>query len=85
MTVLDTAYFNFINFCFLDFMLKEHEDDTKSFQIIVKVYDTLILHHGVHWDDFNLRWKTKNTLKKFLADKVTLKFYLFVDLFEIDA
>jgi len=39
-------------------MLKEHEDDTKSFQLISRIYDILVLHRGVHWSDFNIRWKS---------------------------
>jgi len=51
-------------------MLKEHEDDTKSFQLISRIYDILVLHRGVHWSDFNIRWKSATAVKKALADKV---------------
>lgn len=52
------------------FMLKEHVDNTKSFRILLSIYDTLLLHHGVQWNEFNARWKNAGTVKKALADKV---------------
>ena len=57
-------------------MLKEHEDDTKSFQLIARIYDILVLHNGVHWSDFNIRWKSATAVKKALADKVN--FYVII-------
>lgn len=57
-------------------MLKEHEDNTKSFRIILNIYDTLLLHHGVRWIEFNARWKNAGRVKKALADKVLAASYL---------
>ena len=51
-------------------MLKTHEDDTKSFRMIARIYDILVLHNGVHWHDFNTRWKSASAVKKALADRV---------------
>lgn len=56
---------------YLEFMSKENEDDAKAFRIISKIYDFLLLHHGVNWREFNVRWKSSMAVKKALADKVT--------------
>lgn len=51
-------------------MLAAHEDDTKSFRMIARIYDILVLHNGVHWHDFNHRWKVASSVKKALEDRV---------------
>ena len=56
-------------------MLKTKEDDTNSFRIVSKIYDFLLLHHGVSWNEFNMRWKSASAVKKALADKVVFSFY----------
>lgn len=53
-----------------EFMSKENEDDAKAFRIISKIYDFLLLHHGVNWREFNVRWKSSMAVKKALADKL---------------
>ena len=51
-------------------MLTTHEDDTKSFRMIARIYDILVLHNGVHWHEFNQRWKVASSVKKALEDRV---------------
>lgn len=54
----------------IEFMLTAHEDDTKSFRMISRIYDILVLHNGVHWHEFNHRWKVASSVKKALEDRV---------------
>ena len=60
-------------------MLKNNDSDTKAFRIIAKIYDFLILHHGLNYREYNVRWKTAIAVKKVLADQVGLiyLFYIF--------
>ena len=55
---------------YVEFMLTTHEDDTKSFRMIARIYDILVLHNGVHWHEFNQRWKVASSVKKALEDRV---------------
>eukprot|EP00794_Sanderia_malayensis_P017775 gene17775-19551_t len=53
---------------FLQHMLSEKEDDTKSFNLII--YHYLILYHGVSKDEFDMRWTSTHAIKKNLGDKL---------------
>jgi len=54
----------------LEFLLTKNEDDTKAFRIISKIYNCLLRHHGVNWNEFNMRWKSASAVKKALCDKL---------------
>lgn len=63
---MNTVILNF----YLEYMQKNNDSDTKAFRIIAKMYDFLLLHHGLnHWE-YQVRWKTAVTVKKVLADQV---------------
>ena len=59
-------------------MLENNEDDTKGFRIIAKIYEFLVLHFGISYHEFNMRWKSANAVKKALADKVNFFRYLMI-------
>ncbi|XP_032233646.1 proteasome activator complex subunit 4 isoform X2 [Nematostella vectensis] len=57
----------------LDHLMQHHEDDTKALQIIVKIYESLMLHLGGQRDEFDLRWRSAGAVKRAMEDKLTGK------------
>lgn len=55
----------------LEHALLVHEDDIKSFCLIIKIYHALIFFWGVLRDDFDARWKGFQAVKKTLENRLS--------------
>jgi len=58
---------------FFQYLLEKQEDDTKAFHFIIKIYNYLILYHGVERQEFDMRWTSTSAVKKTLEDKLHRK------------
>ncbi|XP_078000645.1 proteasome activator complex subunit 4-like [Glandiceps talaboti] len=54
----------------LQYMLTNHEDDTKSLFLLIKIYHALIMYNGVIKEEFDARMKAFILLKKAMEDKL---------------